>query len=440
MTRGRASALRPTAGAADPTSPAPRRVDSAAAEAPRSGSRPRPLRHRIDVPGVIPFVRARDDGPHRAPAVVQHGVERAQQRCTSINPRPDEGRRGTARKRQQVIGGPEEPENLTGWRFSIAPMMDWTDRHCRAFHRTLSGRARLYTEMVTTGAVLHGPRERLLGFSVVEHPVAVQLGGSDPGELAQAARIAVEFGYDEVNLNVGCPSDRVQEGRFGACLMREPALVADCVAAMKAAVAVPVTVKCRIGVDDQDPETALDALADSVVAAGVDGLIVHARKAWLQGLSPKENRDVPPLDYGRAARLKRRLPGLPIAVNGGLRDLDAVQARLAEVDGAMVGRAAYTEPALLLGVDPAVFGVPAPAADAFAAIEAFEPYVAAVLAGGERLHAVTRHMLGLFNGRPGARAYRRHLSTHGMRPEAGLDTLREAVALVSRAAPEARAA
>ncbi|GLS68545.1 tRNA-dihydrouridine(20/20a) synthase [Methylobacterium tardum] len=304
----------------------------------------------------------------------------------------------------------------------------------------MSARARLYTEMVTTGAVLHGPRERLLGFSDLEHPVALQLGGSDPAELAQAARIATDFGYDEVNLNVGCPSDRVQEGRFGACLMREPALVGGCVAAMKAAVSVPVTVKCRIGVDDQDPEAALDSLADAVVAAGVDGLIVHARKAWLQGLSPKENRDVPPLDYGRAARLKRRLPGLPVSVNGGLRDLAAVRSQLDAVDGVMVGRAAYTEPALLLDVDPALFGVPAPAADAFAAVAAFEPYVASVLARGERLHAVTRHMLGLFNGRPGARAYRRHLSTYGMRPEADLATLRDAVALVARAAPEARAA
>ncbi|CAA2160813.1 tRNA-dihydrouridine(20/20a) synthase [Methylobacterium brachiatum] len=319
-------------------------------------------------------------------------------------------------------------------------MMDWTDRHCRAFHRTLSARARLYTEMVTTGAVLHGPRERLLGFSDLEHPVAVQLGGSDPAELAQAARIAADFGYAEINLNVGCPSDRVQDGRFGACLMREPALVGDCVAALKAAVSVPVTVKCRIGVDDQDPEAALDALADAVVAAGVDGLIVHARKAWLQGLSPKENRDVPPLDYGRAARLKRRLGALPVAVNGGLRDLDAAQDRLAEVDGVMVGRAAYTEPALLLGVDPTLFGVAAPVPDAFAAVEAFEPYIANVLARGERLHAVTRHMLGLFNGRPGARAFRRHLSTHGMRPDAGLQTLRDAVATVSREIPEARAA
>jgi tRNA-dihydrouridine synthase A len=319
-------------------------------------------------------------------------------------------------------------------------MMDWTDRHCRAFHRTLSARARLYTEMVTTGAVLHGPRERLLGFSTLEHPVAVQLGGSDPAELAQAARIAADFGYAEINLNVGCPSDRVQDGRFGAYLMREPALVGDCVAALKAAVSVPVTVKCRIGVDDQDPEAALDALADAVVAAGVDGLIVHARKAWLQGLSPKENRDVPPLDYGRAARLKQRLGALPVAVNGGLHDLDTVRARLAEVDGAMVGRAAYTEPALLLGVDPELFGVDAPVPDAFAAVAAFEPYLAEILARGERLHAVTRHMLGLFNGRPGARAFRRHLSTHGMRPDAGLQTLRDAVAMVSREAPEAQAA
>ncbi len=326
---------------------------------------------------------------------------------------------------------------LDGWRFSIAPMMDWTDRHCRAFHRTLSGRALLYTEMVTTGAVLHGPRERLLGFSEIEHPIAVQLGGSDPDDLAEAARIAEGYGYDAINLNVGCPSDRVQEGRFGACLMREPGLVADCVAALKAAVRVPVTVKCRIGVDDQDPEAALDALADALVAAGVDGLVVHARKAWLQGLSPKENRDVPPLDYGRVARLKTRHPALPVALNGGLRTLDAAQARLDGVDGVMVGRAAYAEPALLLGVDPVFFGTPAPVADAFAAVDAFAPYVAGVLARGERLHAVTRHMLGLFNGRPGARAFRRQLSTSGMRPDADLATLRAAVALVSRELPEA---
>ncbi|WP_342164271.1 tRNA dihydrouridine(20/20a) synthase DusA [Methylobacterium sp. SD21] len=334
----------------------------------------------------------------------------------------------------------DEPAALPGWRFSVAPMMDWTDRHCRAFHRALSGRARLYTEMVTTGAVIHGDRERLLGFSEVEHPVAVQLGGSNPADLAESARIAEGFGYGEINLNVGCPSDRVQEGRFGACLMREPALVGACVTAMKAAVRVPVTVKCRIGVDDQDPEAALDALAEAVVAAGVDGLVVHARKAWLKGLSPKENRDVPPLDYGRAARLKQARPDLPLAVNGGLRTIAEVQVRLAEVDGAMVGRAAYMEPALLLRVDPDLYGVPAPAPDPFAALEAFEPYVAGVLQSGERLHAVTRHMLGLFNGRPGARAFRRHLSTHGMRPEADLDTLRAAIALVSRDRGDAREA
>ena len=336
-----------------------------------------------------------------------------------------------------MIDGHTDVSRPEDWRFSIAPMMDWTDRHCRAFHRVLSRRARLYTEMVTTGAVLHGDRERLLGFSEPEHPVAIQLGGSNPAELAEAARIAEGFGYDEVNLNVGCPSDRVQEGRFGACLMREPALVADCVAAMKAAVRVPVTVKCRIGVDEQDPEAALDALAEAAVAAGVDALVVHARKAWLQGLSPKENRDVPPLDYGRVARLKRARPALPVAVNGGIAALDQARARLAEVDGVMMGRAAYTEPALLLGVDPELFGEAAPHADPFAAVAAFEPYIAAVLERGERLHAVTRHMLGLFNGRPGARAYRRHLSTAGMRPEADLATLRTAVAFVSRDRAEA---
>jgi tRNA-dihydrouridine synthase A len=320
-------------------------------------------------------------------------------------------------------------------RFSIAPMMDWTDRYCRAFHRTLSRRARLYTEMVTTGAVIHGPRERLLGFDAREHPVAVQLGGSNPADLAEAARIAEDFGYDEVNLNVGCPSDRVQDGRFGACLMRDPALVAECVAAMKAAVSVPVTVKCRIGVDDQDTERALDALADAVIAAGVDGLVVHARKAWLQGLSPKENRDVPPLDYGRVARLKRAHPTLPIAINGGIVTIADAAAHLAEVDGVMIGRAAYSDPAILIGVDPILFGEDAPVADPFDAVEAFAPFIADVLQSGLRLHAVTRHMLGLFNGRPGARAYRRHLSTFGTQADADLATLRDAVARVSRLEP-----
>lgn len=328
------------------------------------------------------------------------------------------------------------------WRFSVAPMMDWTTTECRAFHRALSRRALLYTEMVTTGAVIHGPRQRLLGYHPSEHPVAVQLGGSDPGDLAQAARICVEeFGYDEVNLNVGCPSDRVQDGRFGACLMREPALVGDCVAAMKAAVRVPVTVKCRIGVDDQDPQAALDALAEAVVAAGTDALIVHARKAWLQGLSPKENRDVPPLDYARVRRLKRDRPGLPIALNGGLKTIDHAKAELAEadgvrLDGVMLGRAAYQDPELLLRVDPELFGEPPPVADGFEAVEAYEPYIAARLAEGVRLASITRHMLGLFAGRPGARAYRRHLATEAVKPGAGLETLRAAVAHVRRGALE----
>jgi tRNA-dihydrouridine synthase A len=319
-------------------------------------------------------------------------------------------------------------------RFSVAPMMDWTDRHCRFFHRLLSRRTRLYTEMVTTGAVIHGPRERLLGFDEAEHPVAVQLGGSDPRELAQAARIAADLGYDEVNLNVGCPSDRVQEGRFGACLMREPALVGDCVAAMKAAVAVPVTVKCRIGVDEQDPEAALDAVAE----AGADALVVHARKAWLKGLSPKENRDVPPLDYGRVYRLKRARPELLVAVNGGVKTVDEAKAHLARVDGVMMGRAAYQEPEVLLRVDPELFGEAPPVTDAFAALEAFEPYVAARLAEGVRLNQMTRHILGLFAGRPGARAYRRHLATEAVKPGAGLATLRASVDHVRRS--ELRAA
>jgi len=317
-------------------------------------------------------------------------------------------------------------------RFSVAPMMDWTDRHCRFFHRLMSRRARLYTEMVTTGAVIHGPRERLLGFDQAEHPIAVQLGGSDPGELAAAARICAEFGYDEINLNVGCPSDRVQDGRFGACLMREPELVGECVAAMKSAVPLPVTVKCRIGVDDQDPEEALDRVASAVVRAGADALIVHARKAWLQGLSPKENRDIPPLDYGRVYRLKAALPDLPIGINGGIRDLDAAKEHLDHVDGVMLGRAAYQEPALLLSVDRELFGEEPPVRDAFEAMEAFEPYVAARLNEGVRLHQMTRHILGLFNGRPGARAFRRHLATEGVKPTANLQTLRAAVAQVSR--------
>jgi tRNA-dihydrouridine synthase A len=324
-------------------------------------------------------------------------------------------------------------------RFSVAPMMDWTDRHCRFFHRVLSRHALLYTEMVTTGAVIHGDRARLLGYAGEEHPVAAQLGGSDPAALAAAARICAGLGYDEINLNVGCPSDRVQEGRFGACLMAEPALVGDCVAAMKAAVAVPVTVKCRIGIDEQDPEAALEALALAVKAAGVDGLVVHARKAWLKGLSPRENRDIPPLDYARVYRLKAAHPELPIAINGGLRAVADWQAALAHVDGVMVGREAYQNPEMLLSVDPVLFGRPAPAADGHEAIALMLPYIEARLAEGVRLSAVTRHMIGLFAGRPGARLYRRHLAVEAVRPGAGPEVLLAAAAHV-RAAEERRAA
>jgi tRNA-dihydrouridine synthase A len=314
--------------------------------------------------------------------------------------------------------------------FAIAPMMDWTDRHCRFFHRILSRQARLYTEMVTTAAILRGHRERLLAFDASEHFVAVQLGGSDPADLAAAAAIAADFGYDEINLNIGCPSDRVQEGAFGACLMREPALVGDCVAAMKARVRLPVTVKCRLGVDDQDPEAALNALAESVIAAGADALIVHARKAWLKGLSPRENRDVPPLDYALVHALKKRFPETPVILNGGLVRFDQMQEQLQFVDGVMIGRAAYQEPALLLDVDRLFFGAPPAVEDAFAAIELFMPYVERRLAEGVPLHAMTRHILGLFNGRKGARTWRRHLSTEGVKSGADVRVLREALAYV----------
>jgi tRNA-dihydrouridine synthase A len=315
-------------------------------------------------------------------------------------------------------------------RFSIAPMMEWTDRHCRFFHRLLTRRALIYTEMITTGAVLHGDRARLLGFDAAEHPGAVQLGGSDPRALAECARIAEGFGYAEINLNVGCPSDRVQEGRFGACLMAEPQLVGDCVAAMKRAVSVPVTVKCRIGIDEQDPEAALDDLTRAVRGAGVDALTVHARKAWLQGLSPRENRDVPPLDYDRVYRLKRAHPDLHIGVNGGVTTLQQAQAHLAQVDGVMMGRAAYQEPWRLLQVDPLLFGQPAPFADAKSAAAALIPYIERELARGTRLHAITRHMHGLFHGVPGARAFRRHLATEAVKPGADARVLLEALAQV----------
>jgi tRNA-dihydrouridine synthase A len=320
--------------------------------------------------------------------------------------------------------------SIEAWKLSVAPMMDWTDRHCRVFHRLMTGRARLYTEMLTTGAILHGDRQRLLGFDASEHPVALQLGGSDPQALAAAAKIGEDFGYDEINLNVGCPSDRVKDGRFGACLMAEPALVAACVDAMKRAVRIPVTVKCRIGIDDQDPEVALDALARSVVAAGADALIVHARKAWLNGLSPKENRDIPPLDYDRVYRLKASMPDVPIIINGGIASLDEAKQHVLHVDGVMLGRAAYQEPWRLLAVDPELFDEAAPHATMKDVFEAMMPYIEDQLAQGTRLHSITRHFVGAFHGVPGARAFRRHLAENGVKPGAGANVLRDAIALV----------
>ena len=349
-------------------------------------------------------------------------------------------RRNAVREAGKVPGktlrNQEQNTKFNPWRFSVAPMMDWTDRHCRVFHRLLSRHARLYTEMVTTGAILHGDRARLLGFSPEEHPLALQLGGSEPVDLAASARIGEDWGYDEINLNCGCPSDRVQNGRFGACLMREPDLVADCVVAMKAAVKVPVTVKCRIGVDDQAPEEALFALAEKLVAAGVDALVVHARKAWLQGLSPKENRDIPPLDYAIVRHLKARWPALPIAINGGIASIETAAELLAPnadgpaLDGVMLGRAAYHDPALLLQVDPALFGTQAPAASEHEALERLMPYLERLVAEGHSPHALTRHVLGLFQGQPGARAFRRHLSTEAVKPGATAEVLRAAAALV----------
>jgi tRNA-dihydrouridine synthase A len=308
-------------------------------------------------------------------------------------------------------------------------MMDWTDRHCRFFHRQLTGRAVLYTEMVVADAVIHGDRERLLGFSEAEQPVALQLGGSDPEKLAVAAKVGEEFGYSEINLNVGCPSDRVQSGTFGACLMRTPGLVGACVAAMKEAVGIPVTVKCRLGVDEQDIETALDELADAVFAAGADALWVHARKAWLEGLSPKENREIPPLDYGRVYRLKERRRDRFIGINGGIRTAEEALGHLAHVDGVMFGRAAYHEPGMLAGLDQ-ILGAPAASVDFGDVIEAMAAYAERHIARGGRLSHVTRHMVGLFHGMPGARRYRQILSTEATRPGAGPEVLRRALAAV----------
>ncbi len=317
--------------------------------------------------------------------------------------------------------------------FSVAPMMDWTDRHCRAFHRTLTKRARLYTEMVTADAVIHGDREKLLGFNAVEHPLALQLGGSEPAKLAEAARIGESFGYDEINLNCGCPSDRVQSGSFGAVLMKRPEIVADSIAAMQAAVSVPVTVKCRIGVDEDDPETRLFSFVDTVAAAGCNVFIIHARKAWLKGLSPKENREIPPLDYALVKRLKAARPDFAVVLNGGLSSLDAATVHLADLDGVMLGRAAYQTPSILGAADrlfPETAGARTEI-DAVSAVEAYRPYIAARLDEGVRLHAMTRHMLGLFAGRPGAKLWRRCLSEHGPKEGAGLDVLDAALAHVA---------
>jgi tRNA-dihydrouridine synthase A len=312
-------------------------------------------------------------------------------------------------------------------RLSVAPMMDWTDRHCRFLHRQLTRHALLYTEMVVADAAIHGDRERLLGFDAAEHPVALQLGGSDPDKLAEAVRIAGGFGYDEINLNVGCPSDRVQSGTFGACLMREPDLVARCIAAMKhAAGDVPVTVKCRIGVDEQDPEIALSALAEAVIDAGADAIWVHARKAWLEGLSPKENRDVPPLDYGRVYRLKRDFPNVFIGINGGIENLNQALEHLNHVDGAMIGRAAYHNAQMLTGVDRLIHGDDSGATDWRAVCDAMMAHADAHIASGGRLNHVTRHMVGLFQGVRGARRFRQILSTESTRPGAGPEVIAKA--------------
>ncbi|NWO10943.1 tRNA dihydrouridine(20/20a) synthase DusA [Chromohalobacter salexigens] len=316
-------------------------------------------------------------------------------------------------------------------RFSIAPMMDWTTRDYRAFARTLTREALLYTEMVTTGAILHGsPRERFLGYSDVEHPVALQLGGSDPAALSECAAIAEAWGYDEVNLNVGCPSDRVQNNLIGACLMEHPDKVAAAVSAMQAAASIPVTVKCRIGIDDQDEDADLAYFIERVADAGCEVFIVHARKAWLEGLSPKENRDVPPLNYPRVHRLKAQHPDLHIGINGGIKTLDECRAQLDLVDSVMIGREAYQNPWLLADVDAAIYGGVSPVRSRHAAARAFRPYIAERLTAGAKLNHVTRHLLGLFQGCPGGRQFRRHLSENAHRAGAGLEVFDEALAKV----------
>ncbi|WP_106477325.1 tRNA dihydrouridine(20/20a) synthase DusA [Phytohalomonas tamaricis] len=317
-------------------------------------------------------------------------------------------------------------------RFSVAPMMDWTDRHYRAFARCLTRRALLYTEMVTTGAILHGtPRERFLGYHETEHPLALQLGGSNPAELAKCAVIAEQWGYDEVNLNVGCPSDRVQNNLIGACLMGHPKLVAECIRTMQDAVSIPVTIKCRIGIDDQDEDHDLECFIDTVSQSGCDIFTIHARKAWLQGLSPKENRDVPPLNYARVHRLKAKHPELHIGINGGIKTLDDCLEQLRHVDSVMVGREAYQNPYILAEIDQALYGATTPLPTRHEVLAAYRDYVAQQLNAGSKLNHMTRHILGIFQGCRGGRAFRRHLSENAFRPGAGLDVYDEAIALVA---------
>jgi len=314
-------------------------------------------------------------------------------------------------------------------RLCVAPMMDWTDRHCRYFLRLISKHAYLYTEMITTGAILHGDAERALRFHHHERPLALQLGGSDPGDLAACARIATQYGYDEINLNVGCPSDRVQTGRFGACLMAEPELVAECVTAIRDATALPVTVKTRIGIDDHDSYEFLRAFVAQVATAGCATFIVHARKAWLHGLSPKENREVPPLHYDMVYRLKQDFPHLEIILNGGITDLAQAQAQLNKVDGVMLGRAAYHDPYILAEVDRRLYASSGTPASRQAIIAQLLPYIAEELNQGARLHHITRHILGLFHSVPGARAWRRYLSEHSHRDHAGIEVVQQALAM-----------
>jgi tRNA-dihydrouridine synthase A len=322
----------------------------------------------------------------------------------------------------------------TARRFSVAPMIDWTDRHCRYLHRLLTSRGLLFTEMITTGAILRGDTERHLRFDPVEQPVALQLGGSDPADFAAATRLGDTFGYDEINLNVGCPSDRVQSGKFGACLMAEPDLVADCVRAMRSATDKPVTVKCRIGIDEQDIEQSLDRFADKMAEAGVAALYVHARKAWLQGLSPKENRTIPPLNYPRVYRLRQRLAPLPMMINGGIETFEEIDEHLRHMDGVMLGRAAYHNPMMLAEVDHRLFGAEPTTLTLAEIMQAMADYAEAQLQTGTRLNNMSRHMLGLANGRPGARQFRQILSVDACKPKAGPEVFLHALSVVEERA------